>query len=144
MWQKLFSTTWKYTKDFVEAEILPSRVPALGKVVSQEKRQVLSILAQILKLYLEYEADTVGTPASDFRRPAGAECFHNFDEASIRRIISRIYVKYLPSSSTELLHALQMKMARDQRSDAKNGAKREYEREDSYGPRKRFHGAKYS
>ena len=144
MWQKLFSTTWKYTKDFVEAEILPSRVPALGKVVSQEKRQVLSILAQILKLYLEYEADTVGTPASDFRRPAGAECFHNFDEASIRRTISRIYVKYLPSSSPELLHALQMKMARDQRSDAKNGAKREYEREDSYGPRKRFHGAKYS
>jgi hypothetical protein len=143
MWQKLFSTTWKYIKDFVKDKILPSRVPALGKVVSQEKRQVLSRLARVLKLFLEYEGDTAGTSTSDFRRPARAERFHNFDEASIRRIISRIYVKYLPSSSPELLHALQMNMARNQRSDAKNGAKREYEREDSYRPRKRFHGANY-
>jgi hypothetical protein len=125
MWQKLFSITWKYAEDFVEDEILPSRVPALGKVVPQQMRQILSRQAQVLKLFLEYKGDIVDTSASDFGRLAGAERFHNFDEASIRRIISRIYVKYLPSSSTELLHALQMKMARVQRSDAKYGAKRE-------------------
>jgi hypothetical protein len=81
------------------------------------------IYAQVLTLFLEQKGDTGSSlsSANDFGQSAGAEGVHASNEASIRRIISEINDENLPSLSSELSHALQVRMARDQRSHAQDG-----------------------
>jgi len=98
-----------------------------------------------LTLFLEYEGDTGSSlsSANEFGQPAGAEGVHASNEASIRRIISEICDVNLPLLSSELSDALQVRMARDQRSHAQNGTKRAFEGEQRHWPRKHFRGENY-
>jgi hypothetical protein len=71
----------------------------------------------------------------------GSFCGISLAVASFPPHYSKDYTtKIYPRLSSKLSHVLQVRMARDPRSDAQNGTKRVLKGEARHGPRKRFRG----
>ncbi|KAH7346375.1 hypothetical protein BKA65DRAFT_399466 [Rhexocercosporidium sp. MPI-PUGE-AT-0058] len=147
MLRELSKAIQKYERE--EAQYWPIRRKSslitwdLTDSTCQEIRQILSDSAQVLKLFLEYDANTVDVSVDKMERRAGDAWRTTIDEASILKIISSLYDKYMPSMSAELSKSLGLRVSQDRRRSERNGIKRRHDRDDTQGPRKRLERVDY-
>jgi hypothetical protein len=132
---KLSGTIWGYVKN--------NRITEQRHTTTQEERGVLSKLGLVLKLFLQYDVNKGSMSVGDVD-PQVSFAFRNANnEVSISKLISEIYGKKLPSMQRELSRALQSWISRSRQPDSRNGTKRSRERDDSYGPRKRYQSSNH-